>query len=201
MSDTFNALQKQRRSIYNLGKNVALSKEKLNELIKETIRNTPSSFNSQSSRAVVLFGAEHEKLWNIVLDTLRKIVPAEAFAATETKVTNCFKAGFGSVLYFEDQSVVEGLQQKFPSYADNFPIWSEQSGGMAQYAVWLALAEVGLGATLQHYNPIIDQAVAEAWDIPTNWKLRAQMPFGSNEAGFGEKTFIDDATRFKTFGA
>jgi predicted oxidoreductase (fatty acid repression mutant protein) len=200
MSDTFNALQKQRRSIYNLGKNVALSKEKLNELIKETIRNTPSSFNSQSSRAVVLFGAEHEKLWNIVLDTLRKIVPAEAFAATETKVNNCFKAGFGSVLYFEDQSVVEGLQQKFPSYADNFPIWSEQSGGMAQYAVWLALAEVGLGATLQHYNPIIDQAVAEAWDIPTNWKLRAQMPFGSIEAPAGEKTYIDEEVRFKVFG-
>ena len=200
MSDTFNALQKQRRSIYNLGKNVALSKEKQNELIKETIRNTPSSFNSQSSRAVVLFGAEHEKLWNIVLDTLRKIVPAEAFAATETKVNNCFKAGFGSVLYFEDQSVVEGLQQKFPSYADNFPIWSEQSGGMAQYAVWLALAEVGLGATLQHYNPIIDQAVAEAWDIPTNWKLRAQMPFGSIEAPAGEKTYIDEEVRFKVFG-
>ena len=200
MSDTFNALQKQRRSIYNLGKNVALSKEKLNELIKETIRNTPSSFNSQSSRAVVLFGAEHEKLWNIVLDTLRKIVPAEAFAATETKVNNCFKAGFGSVLYFEDQSVVEGLQQKFPSYADNFPIWSEQSGGMAQYAVWLALAEVGLGATLQHYNPIIDQAVAEAWDIPTNWKLRAQMPFGSIEAPAGEKTYIDEEVLFKVFG-
>lgn len=200
MSDTFNALQKQRRSIYNLGKNVALSKEKLNELIKETIRNTPSSFNSQSSRAVVLFGAEHEKLWNIVLDTLRKIVPAEAFAATETKVNNCFKAGFGSVLYFEDQSVVEGLQQKFPSYADNFPIWSEQSRGMAQYAVWLALAEVGLGATLQHYNPIIDQAVAEAWDIPTNWKLRAQMPFGSIEAPAGEKTYIDEEVRFKVFG-
>ena len=200
MSDTFNALQKQRRSIYNLGKNVALSKEKLNELIKETIRNTPSSFNSQSSRAVVLFGAEHEKLWDIVLDTLRKIVPAEAFSATETKVNNCFKAGFGSVLYFEDQSVVEGLQQKFPSYADNFPIWSEQSGGMAQYAVWLALAEVGLGATLQHYNPIIDQAVAEAWDIPTNWKLRAQMPFGSIEAPAGEKTYIDEEVRFKVFG-
>ena len=71
---------------------------------------------------------------------------------------------------------------------------------MAQYAVWLALAEVGLGATLQHYNPIIDQAVAEAWDIPTNWKLRAQMPFGSIEAPAGEKTYIDEEVRFKVFG-
>ena len=32
----------------------------VNELIKETISNTQSSFNSQSSRDVVFFGAEHE---------------------------------------------------------------------------------------------------------------------------------------------
>ncbi|MGR6980293.1 nitroreductase family protein [Testudinibacter sp. P27/CKL/0425] len=200
MSSAFNQLQQTRRSIYAIGKNVNLSKDNLTALIKQTVRDTPSSFNSQSSRVVVVFGEQHEKLWNIVLDTLRKIVPADAFEATETKVNNSFKAGFGTVLYFEDQSVVEGLQQKFAAYADNFPIWSEQSGGMAQYAVWLALAEAGLGATLQHYNPIIDEEVAKTWGIPASWKLRAQMPFGSIEAAADEKIYIDDESRFKIFG-
>lgn len=200
MSSAFNQLQQTRRSIYAIGKNVNLSKDSLTALIKQTVRETPSSFNSQSSRVVVLFGEQHEKLWNIVLDTLRKIVPADAFEATETKVNNSFKAGFGTVLYFEDQSVVEGLQQKFAAYANNFPIWSEQSSGMAQYAVWLALAEAGLGATLQHYNPIIDDEVAKTWGIPASWKLRAQMPFGSIEAAADEKTYIDDESRFKIFG-
>ncbi|KGQ71495.1 nitroreductase [Chelonobacter oris] len=200
MSSTFNQLQAKRRSIYNLGKNVALPKTELTALIKQTVRETPSSFNSQSSRVVILFGAEHEKLWNIVLETLRKIVAAEAFSATEAKINNSFKAGFGTVLYFEDQAVVEDLQQKFAAYADNFPIWSEQSGGMAQYAVWVALAEAGLGATLQHYNPIIDEEVAKTWNIPASWKLRAQMPFGSIEAAAGEKTYMDDESRFKIFG-
>ncbi|MDH2999882.1 nitroreductase [Chelonobacter oris] len=200
MSSTFNQLQAKRRSIYNLGKNVALPKTELTALIKQTVRETPSSFNSQSSRVVILFGAEHEKLWNIVLETLRKIVAAEAFSATEAKINNSFKAGFGTVLYFEDQAVVEDLQQKFAAYADNFPIWSEQSGGMAQYAVWLALSEAGLGATLQHYNPIIDEEVAKTWNIPASWKLRAQMPFGSIEAAAGEKTYMDDESRFKIFG-
>ncbi|KAE9527554.1 nitroreductase family protein [Testudinibacter aquarius] len=196
----FNALQKNRRSIYSIGKNVTLSQDQLTALIKDAVREAPSSFNSQSSRAVILFGAEHERLWNIVLDTLRSMIPAEAFAATETKVNNCFKAGFGTVLYFEDQEVVTGLQQQFAAYADNFPIWSEQASGIAQYAVWLALAEAGVGATLQHYNPIIDETVAKTWGIPASWKLRAQMPFGSIEAAAGEKTYMDDEQRFKVFG-
>ena len=30
------------------------------------------------------------------------------------------------------------------------------AAGMLQLAVWTALAEKGLGASLQHYNPLID---------------------------------------------
>ena len=84
-------------------------------------------------------------------------------------------------------------------YADNFPVWSEHSSAIAQFATWTALAEIGIGASLQHYNPIVDAEVAETFDIPSNWKLRAQLVFGSIEAEAGEKTFMDDAERFKTF--
>ncbi|NOL49146.1 nitroreductase family protein [Pelistega europaea] len=201
MSQTFFELQQKRRSIYAIGKNVNLSKADIVALVKKTVREAPSSFNSQSSRVVVLFGEAHDKLWSTTLDTLRKIVPADTFAATEQKINGCFKAGFGTVLFFEDQDVVKGLQAKFPAYADNFPIWSEQASGIAQYAVWVALAEQGVGATLQHYNPLIDEAVAKEWGIPTSWKLRAQMPFGSIEAPAAEKTYMDDEVRFKVFGA
>ncbi|ETD66665.1 hypothetical protein V757_12320 [Pelistega indica] len=199
MSQNFNELQKKRRSIYVIGKNVAVNKQEIVELVKNVVRESPSSFNSQSSRVVVLFGDDHEKLWNIALDELRKIVPADAFAATEQKVNGSFKAGFGTVLFFEDQDVVKGLQEKFPTYADNFPVWSEQASGMAQYAVWLALAEKEIGATVQHYNPLIDQAVASTWGIPASWKLRSQMPFGSIEAPAQAKTYMDDDARFKVF--
>lgn len=201
MSKTFYDLQKQRRSIYALGKNVSQSTEELSALIKKTIAEAPSAFNSQSSRAVILFGDAHEQVWNITLETLRKIVPAEAFAATEGKINGAFKAGFATVLFFEDQSVVEGLQQQFPLYADNFPVWSEHSTGIAQYAVWVALAEIGIGASLQHYNPIIDAEVAQTWGIPNTWKLRAQMPIGSIEAAAGDKEYMNEDERFKVFGA
>lgn len=188
----------QRRTIYAIGKNVSLEQAKIEETIKQAIRLSPSSFNSQTSRAVTLFGQSHETFWNIVLETLRKIVPAEAFEGTKGKIDS-FKAGYATVLFYEDQDVVKALQEQFALYADNFPVWSEHSTAIAQFAVWTALSEQGIGASLQHYNPIVDQEVAQTFDVPASWKLRAQLVLGSIEAPAGEKTFIDDAIRFKTF--
>lgn len=199
MSNAFIDALKQRRTQYALGRNVSLSKEALVALIQEAIKHSPSSFNSQSSRALILFGAESQKMWRIAVDEVRKVAPAEGFDKTEAKL-NSFAAGVGTVLFFEDQDVVRSLQEKFALYADNFPVWSEQSGGMAQLSVWSALANEGVGASLQHYNPLIDAAVAREWNIPSSWKLRAQMPFGSNEAPFGDKAFMDDVERFKVAG-
>ena len=50
-----------RRTIYAIGNNVTVSNAELEALIKKTIRLSPSSFNSQSSRAVILFDASHVK--------------------------------------------------------------------------------------------------------------------------------------------
>jgi len=199
MNSTLIESLKKRRTQYALGKNLPLDKDALSTLIKEAIRHTPSSFNSQSSRAVILFGDESVKFWALTKQALREIVPADAFAPTAAKLDS-FAAGAGTVLFYEDQDVVKGLQEKFALYADNFPVWSEQAGGMAQFAVWLALTEAGIGASLQHYNPVVDDAVRTAWDVPASWKLRAQMPFGSHEGGFGEKAFMDDTQRFITVG-
>ena len=189
---------KQRRSIYSIGKNVPLAQEKIEEIIKDAVRNSPSAFNSQTSRVVTLYGDSHSKFWNIVRETLRKMVPADAFEKTDTKI-NSFAAGYGTVLFFEDQEVVKSLQKQFASYADHFPVWSEHSSAIAQFAVWTALAEHHIGASLQHYHPVIDEEVAKTFNIPENWKLRAQLVFGSIEAPAGEKTFMDDKERFKKF--
>lgn len=191
---------RKRRTQYALGPALPMSAEETTALIETAIRLAPSSFNSQSSRAVILYGDESRRFWGMVETALRKIVPAAAFAATKTKLGG-FAAGAGTVLFYEDQDVIQGLQTQFATYADNFPIWSEQSSGMAQFAVWTALADADIGASLQHYNPLIDAEAAARWNVPASWKLRAQMPFGSNEKPFGDKTFIDDSTRFKVFGA
>lgn len=189
---------KQRRSIYAIGKNVSQTPEQLDAVIQEAIKQSPSSFNSQSSRAVTLYGDSHAKFWEIVRETLRKMVPAENFESTSQKIDS-FAAGYGTVLFYEDQDVIKDLQDQFPLYADNFPVWSEHSSAIAQFATWTALAEINIGASLQHYNPIVDEEVAQTFDIPANWKLRAQLVLGSIEAPAGEKTFMNDSERFKSF--
>ena len=191
-------LIKQRRTIYAVGKNVALTPEQIESVIKEAVNHSPSAFNSQTSRIVTLFGESHLQFWNVVRETLRKIVPDAAFEGTNAKI-NSFAAGYGTVLFYEDQDVVKSLQEQFALYADNFPVWSEHSSAIAQFAVWTALSEQNIGASLQHYNPIVDAEITEIFDIPANWKLRAQLVFGSIEAPAGEKTFMAEADRFKTF--
>lgn len=189
---------KQRRTIYAVGKNVALTPEQIESVIKEAVNHSPSAFNSQTSRIVTLFGESHLQFWNVVRETLRKIVPDAAFEGTNAKI-NSFAAGYGTVLFYEDQDVVKSLQEQFALYADNFPVWSEHSSAIAQFAVWTALSEQNIGASLQHYNPIVDAEITEIFDIPANWKLRAQLVFGSIEAPAGEKTFMAEVDRFKTF--
>ena len=159
---------KQRRTIYAVGKNVTLDQDVIEQTIQEAVRFSPSAFNSQTSRIVTLYGESHHKFWNIVRENLRKIVPASAFANTDAKISS-FEAGFGTVLFYEDQDTVKALQEQFALYADNFPVWSEHSTGIAQFSVWTALSEKNIGASLQHYNPIVDAEVAQMFDIPENW--------------------------------
>lgn len=192
---TFLDTIKKRRSIYGLGKNVTLSESEIEAIIKEAVKNSPTAFNAQSPRAVILFGEAHEKLWSLTESALKPLTPPEAFEATKQKLAG-FKAGFGTVLFFIHTDTVKNLQDQFALYADNFPVWAEQSNGIAQSNTWVALEEAGLGANLQHYNPVIDEAVAKEWSIPENWQLRAQLVFGSKESEANEKEFLNDDERF-----
>ncbi|MBU5351184.1 nitroreductase family protein [Paenibacillus silvae] len=196
MSTFFDAL-KNRRSYYGISKESTISDEKIQEIVEEAVKYTPTAFNSQTSRAVVLLGEQHDKLWNHTEEILREVVGnEEAFQSTAEKMAS-FRNGYGSVLFFEDNNVIAQLQQNFAAYADNFPIWANQSNGMLQLVIWTALEQEGLGASLQHYNPLIDEKVKQEWNIPENWRLVAQMPFGKPTATPGEKEFQPIQERVK----
>ena len=68
---------------------------------------------------------------------MRERVPAEVFGKTEEKIDGCFACGYGTILYFEDMAIVRSLQESFPTYKDNFPIWAEQTDAMHQLAHYL----------------------------------------------------------------
>ncbi len=195
MTDFYKALEN-RRSYHIVGKEEIVSKERVEDIVKHAVKYVPSAFNSQSARVLVLFDKEHDAFWEKTTEILKEVVGDGDFSSTQARMDG-FKGGYGTILFFEDQSVVEQLQESFALYADNFPVWSEQSSGMLQYAIWTGLEIEGLGASLQHYNPLVDEMVASTWSIPKEWKLRAQMPFGKPAHTPGEKDFGSIDARVK----
>lgn len=188
-----------RRSRYALSPVSSLRDEEIIELVNTVVQHVPSAFNSQSTRVVVLLAEHHKKLWEIVQAELEKVTPPAAFEKTRKKLSCSFASGYGTVLFFEDTTVVKDLQERFPLYADNFPVWSQHTSAMHQLALWTSFAENGLGASLQHYNPLIDDAVSREWNIDPAWQLVAQMPFGVATDELPEKTFLPLAGRVKVY--
>lgn len=166
-----------RQSIYALTDNCPISDEEVVKLVRGVMATVPSAFNSQPVRTVVLFGKAHAKLWSIAHQALRAKVPAEKFAPVAAKL-KMFAAAHGSILFLTDETVTATLQKNFPGYAANFPVWADHAQGIAQFSVWTALREREVGANLQHYSPLIDDAARAAFDLPAEWHFVAQMVFG-----------------------
>jgi predicted oxidoreductase (fatty acid repression mutant protein) len=87
------------------------------------------------------------------------------------------------------------MVSKFPLYGRNFPLWSQHTSAMHQFAVWTLLEEMGFGASLQHYNPLIDKEVKSRWHLPEEWKLIAQLPFGLPLDTPEPKKYVDASRR------
>lgn len=196
---TFAEALEHRRSYYSISNDAPVLDEEVVHLIRTAVKYVPSAFNSQSTRIVLLLGEQHEKLWNIVKETLRAMLPPEMFATSEAKIDGSFACGHGTILFLEEMDIVKDLQELFPTYSERFPVWAEHTSAMHQLAIWTMLEDLGFGASLQHYNPLIDEEVRRTWNLPPSWKLIAEMPFGTPTCGPGEKDFRDLSERIKIF--
>ena len=182
---------KNRRSVYQIDKRMPVSDDAIINLVREMTELVPDAFNMKSQRVILALGVKQDTLWETIYEAFGGKVSREKI--------NGFKAGYGTVLYFYDGDVVKELQAQFPRYADNFPVWAQQANGMLQISIWAGLREIGVGANIQHYNPVIDEAVKKAFDVPESWTLVAQMPFGGivTEPNAKEKEDIDNRVRVK----
>lgn len=189
MTKTFQEAMAHRRSYYALKNESPITDNEIIDIVHSAVKHVPSAFNSQSTRVVVLLHDKHQRVWEITKDVLREIVSAEAFGNTKNKIDSSFQSGYGTLLFYEDQRPVKALQEQFPRYADNFPIWSQHTNAMHQFAIWTMLEDAGFGVSVQHYNPLIDELVTKEFNIPAEWTLIAQMPFGAPAGEPGEKDY------------
>lgn len=182
---------KDRRSYYQIQNTAPISDKEIQSIIEHILYYAPSAFNSQSVRAVLLLGDNHKKMWEITKEELKKVSKSEErFKVTEEKVNTSFASGYGTVLFFDDKAVIKDLQNRFPKNAEKFAQWGDHAAGIVQILTWIGLESVGFGASLQHYNPLIDERIREEWNISKDWELVAQMPFGEPTGKPGEKTHV-----------
>lgn len=198
MNKTFYEIIEARRSFYEINNDMVIEDEKLEEMLKRVVKTMPSAMNSQSSRVLLLIGKEHEKFWDITMEALKQRISEGKFDSTRIKIEK-FAAGYGTILYLEEMDIIKELQDKYPTYKENFSIWSQQANGMLQFAVWTALEAEGYGASLQHYTELVEKQVREYWDLSPSWKLIAQMPFGKPINQPKEKSFEQIEKRVKVF--
>ncbi len=102
-----------RRSNYKLGGSSPIPGGEITEIVREIVRNSPSAFNSQSSRVAILFSESAKKFWEIVFETLSPKTPPENAAAFRDKIDS-FAAAYGTILFFDDEKVTNATAEKFP---------------------------------------------------------------------------------------
>jgi len=187
-----------RRSIYGLGDEISVSETCFIETVESCVKHSPSAFNVQSARVVILLNEYHKKFWELVWQAVKKVTSKEKQTASKSKI-EAFAAAYATILFYEDKKATAELKKQFPLYKKNFRIWAQQANGMLQYAVWLTLAENEIGASLQHYNELIEKEVQQWLDLPRQWEMVAQMPCGSIDKEPAEKTFLPIKSRVKVF--
>lgn len=177
-----------RRTVYALKPELpsSVSINDVQAVVQAIIRDTPTSFNSQVNRAIILTGKAHKDVWNQVVES----IPGES---GKRRPQSARDEAYGSVIFFTDDVVTEKLQAKFPAFAAAFPQFADHSSGAAQIHSWTALRELGLGAHLQHYNGYVKAALPK--DIPATWNIHAQLVFGVAAAEPAEKTFEENPVK------
>lgn len=194
---------KTRRSIYALNKEMPITEAEAVELIKASVRAAPSPLDFQTTRVCVLTGQHHDALWNTIKDALRMVTDPEKAAAGAKRIDTCFRSGYGTVLFFEDERAVQEMRQFNEVTAkgqarDNhyYRILCECSDAAAQLAVWSVLAKAGVGASVQHYQTIAAERVRKMFRVPHWWTLNSMMPFGGVGAPAGTKSYLSIESRF-----
>ncbi|KAH8597488.1 Nitroreductase-like protein [Bisporella sp. PMI_857] len=177
MADSYLELIKTRRTCYTISPKSPISDERILQIASDVIKHTPSSFNCQSTRFVILLREQHVRFWDIAKECFKATMSASEFEGYEKKLLGR-QAGYGTILLFEDLDTIREFQVKFPRFKYHLLDFSEANNAMQAFNLWTSLQLEGFGCNLQHINPTVDQRVVSEWNVPAAWALRAQLVFG-----------------------
>lgn len=95
-SKTFFDAVESRRSMYQLTNESTIADARIKELVTHTIKHVPSSFNSQTTRLVVVLKEKHEELWDAIMEIYQLQLPADKFEHAKGRMVG-FRKAYGTV--------------------------------------------------------------------------------------------------------
>ncbi|MBG9784779.1 nitroreductase family protein [Shouchella lehensis] len=192
MTTFFEAIQT-RHSYENVAADAVVSKERLVTVLEHVVTYVPTPFNIQSGKLLLLLGEKHRQFWTDA--TKMKEESTDPFDYLPQH-----NAGFGTVLFFEDQQAITDAKKQYPKKLDYFSSWSDHSSGMLQIAAWNALQVEGFGGNLYHYPMLTSLEEKEKWGVPEGWQLKAQLPFGKPNGAPIEEIELDSDKIMVVYG-
>ena len=116
----FFAACKTRRTCWQLARCPTTADQTILDIVNEAMLHSPSAFNSQSTRMLVLLGSEHEHLWmEIAKPILRVCAPEHVWPMTEKKLEG-FASAHGTVSLESSSSLTScGVAQRLSVTEDS----------------------------------------------------------------------------------
>jgi hypothetical protein len=91
---------KQRRSVYGVTDDIAMSDDRIVEIANTVIQSCPSAWNMQSTRFLITLGQEHKHFWDTVITSAKPFVVEnqgeDAWKRNEDRFKS-FRAAYGTV--------------------------------------------------------------------------------------------------------
>lgn len=191
---------KSRRSIYHLGR-AEIKDEEIEAYLRGIFSFLPSAFNGREQRIMLLLGEKNVSFWKElmpgVLEKRYENSSDEEMLAKRRGLCESFSKGNGTILFFSDSKIALSLKSTFLEYAGDIDRFVAQDVSISEYAMWLGISKIGLGASLQHFLGL-DAVLKAAYNVDPSWVLDAQMPFGSIEKAPASKDTARDPEYFRT---
>ena len=169
------ALLERRRSIRRL-RHCELDAESL-ERVQEAILRTPSAYGVPVWH-VVLVHQRRAAFWDEVELGFRQCLSDDRLDRYLDRLQGFREAAVVALIY-EDCDALPELRDAWNLSDETARSFVQQGLGMVQLAIWLAVTAEGLVSSLQHWDWLIQDRIADFVDLPADrFHLAATMPIG-----------------------
>ncbi|KAH6873849.1 Nitroreductase-like protein [Thelonectria olida] len=179
-TDQFLKAAKYRRTVYGLKDASPVPDSRIEEIVKEVLSFSPSSYNTQPGRISLILGEKHKQFWDIAIKEAEPILTAAGAWEALGPRFHAFKDAYGSVVFWDSGKTIKESGETHKGAAHLFPQFADHASGMTQILVWTALELEGFGANLQHIGaiPPVEAALKKFLNLPDDYTLKANLNFG-----------------------